>query len=91
MSGAIMPLPLMIAQMSRCFPPIMAVAVAPLANVSVVPMVRAASSHEHGSGGERGLDPGARLVLGQRHADHAGGGDEHFAPAGSRDSRRPAP
>jgi hypothetical protein len=63
MSGAIMPLPLMIAAISIRLPPTIAEAVAPLAYVSVVPIVRAASSHEQGCA-VSAARPGAALSLG---------------------------
>ena len=40
----------------------------------------AASSHEQGGASSSAASSRARLVLGQRHADHPGGGDEHLIP-----------
>jgi hypothetical protein len=59
-----MPLPLMMAEKVTVLPPTMAVAVAPLAKVSVVPMVLAASSHEQGAAVRALSTPAAALSLG---------------------------
>ena len=64
MSGAIMPLPLMIAAKRTCVSPIMAVAAAPLGQVSVGPMVRAASSQLHGAASSAAATPVRALSLG---------------------------
>jgi hypothetical protein len=64
MSGAIMPDPLMIADSVTVVSPTMAVAVAPLAKVSVVPMVCAASSQVQGSASKAASIPARALSLG---------------------------
>ena len=63
-SGAIMPLPLMMALSVTLTPPTIAVATAPLANVSVVPMVFAASSHEQGCASSAASIPARAFSLG---------------------------
>ncbi len=65
MSGAIMPLPLMMAESVTVVSPITACAVAPLGKVSVVPMVAAASSHEHSSASSAAAIPARALSFGR--------------------------
>jgi hypothetical protein len=64
MSGAIMPEPLMIALRVTVVSPITACAVAPLAKVSVVPMVFAASSQVQGWARSAASIPARALSLG---------------------------
>ena len=59
-----MPLPLMIAVRVIVRPSTTACAIAPLANVSVVPMVLAASSHPQGSATSAASIPARALSLG---------------------------
>ena len=65
MSGAIMPLPLMIAQSVTVFPSTTARAMAPLAKVSVVPMVLAASCQVQGWATSAASIPARALSLGR--------------------------
>ena len=60
-----MPDPLMMAENVTVLPPMMAVAVAPLAKVSVVPIVLAASSHVQGAAVRALLTPSLALSLGR--------------------------
>ena len=64
MSGAIMPLPLTIPATVTGRPPSVQVATAPLAKVSVVPIVVAASSHAHGAAAKAASNPASALSIG---------------------------
>ena len=64
MSGAIMPLPFTMPTSSTRVSPIIALAVAPLANVSVVPIVSAASFQLHCGASSAAAIPARALSFG---------------------------
>ena len=64
MSGAIMPEPLIMPTSCTLWPSTMALAVAPLAKVSVVPIVCVTSSQLHGAASKTAVNPACALSMG---------------------------